>query len=149
MSRAAGTVAALAALVLLAACAPGGTDKSGSVELRLHFATVHYLSRGNADGTGFFRHRATGFETLDTERLPAYRAIRDAQMARLRDQGYPGAEHSLFEQIGAVEARCDRLILYRASLFHSELISALPACAADPVQGRLTGNLFLQCRKAA
>jgi hypothetical protein len=116
---------------------------------RLHFATVHYLSRGNADGTGFFRHRATGFETLDTERLPAYRAIRDAQMARLRDQGYPGAEHSLFEQIGAVEARCDRLILYRTSLFHSELISTLPACATDPVQGRLTGNLFLQCRKVA
>jgi TRAP-type C4-dicarboxylate transport system substrate-binding protein len=48
VSRAAGTVAALAALVLLAACAPGGTDKSGSVELRLHFATVD--GRVNSSG---------------------------------------------------------------------------------------------------
>ena len=41
MSRVAGTVAALATLtVLLAACAPGGTDKSGSDVLRLRFATV-------------------------------------------------------------------------------------------------------------
>ena len=116
---------------------------------RLQFATVHFLSRDNKDGTGFFRHRATGFETLDAERLPAYRPIIDAQLERLQDRGYPGARHSLFEQIGAVEARYDRLILYRAALFHSGLISALPASAADPVQGRLTGNLFLQCRKAA
>jgi hypothetical protein len=116
---------------------------------RLQFATVHFLSRDNKDGTGFFRHRATGFETLDTERLPAYRAILDAQLEALQDRGYPGAGHSLFEQIGAVEARFDRLILYRASLFHSGLISVLPEHAADPVQGRLTGNLFLQCRKAA
>ena len=116
---------------------------------RLQFATVHFLSCDNADGTGFFRHRATGFETLDADRLPCYRAVIDNQLKTLSDEGYPDAAHSLFEQIGAVEARPDRLILYRAALFHSGLIRTLPADAADPMRGRLTGNLFLQCRMIA
>lgn len=49
MSRAAVAVAALATLVLVVACAPGGTDKSGSDVLRLHFATVD----GQVDSNGY------------------------------------------------------------------------------------------------
>jgi hypothetical protein len=112
----------------------------------LQFAAIHYLARDNPDGTGFFRHRATGFETLDVERAPIFRASLDAELSRLDMKGYPMAEHGPFDQIGAVEARQDRFIVYRASLFHSGLISAVPTHAADPRRGRLTGNLFLQCR---
>ena len=31
-------------------------------------AMVHYLCRGQAGGTAFFRHQATGFESIDFER---------------------------------------------------------------------------------
>ena len=115
---------------------------------RLQFAVVHFLSRDARAGTGFFRHRATGFETIDGPRLPRYRAQVDRELATLPvdDRCYPGGDDAFFEQIGAVEARYDRLVLYRAALLHSGLISAPPPDAANPRRGRLTGNLFLQCR---
>ena len=113
---------------------------------RLQFATVHFLSPDNADGTGFFRHRATGFETIDAERLPAYRASLDRERVDPPPSGYRIESDAQFERIGAIEARYDRLVLYRAALLHSGLVSHLPDAAADPARGRLTGNLFLQCR---
>jgi len=116
---------------------------------RLQFATVHFLSPDNADGTGFFRHRATGFETIDAERLPAYHAALDRERADPPPPGYRIESDARFERIGAVAARCDRLVLYRAALLHSGLIAHLTDAAADPRRGRLTGNLFLQCRASA
>lgn len=115
---------------------------------RLQFATVHFLSSANGDGTRFFRHRATGFETIDADRLPAYRAALDAELPYV-PAAYADGSDGPFEAIDAVEAVPDRLILYRAALLHSGAITTLPADAADPRRGRLTGNLFLQCRMAA
>jgi len=115
---------------------------------RLQFATVHFLS-DHADGTGFFRHRATGFETIDAARLPAYRTALDRELGTPPPPGYRCDSDAQFERTGAVAAQRDRLILYRAALLHSGLISRLPDDAADPRRGRLTGNLFLQCRTAS
>jgi hypothetical protein len=115
---------------------------------RLQFATVHFLSADNSDGTRFFRHRATGFETIDAARLPAYRAALDAELAAVAP-GYATGEDGPFEATDTVDAAPDRLILYRAALLHSGAISAIPAGAANPRRGRLTGNLFLQCRLAS
>jgi len=115
---------------------------------RLQFATVHFLSRTHRDGTRFFRHRATGFETIDAERLPAYRAALDAEIGAV-PAAYADGRDGPFEAIGEVEAAPDRLLLYRAALLHSGAISRIGAEAADPRRGRLTGNLFLQCRAAA
>ncbi|USU09711.1 DUF6445 family protein [Sphingomonadaceae bacterium OTU29MARTA1] len=113
---------------------------------RLQFATVHFLSPDDADGTGFFRHSATGYETIDADRLPSYRAALDREMIDHPPSGYRTGSDAQFERIGAVEARYDRLVLYRAALLHSGLVSHLPVTAADPRRGRLTGNLFLQCK---
>lgn len=113
---------------------------------RLQFATVHFLSPRPSDGTGFFRHRATGFETIDARRLPTYRAVLDDELRAPPPPGYRTGSDRLFALTEAVEARYDRLILYRAALLHSGLIAQLPEHASDPRRGRLTGNLFLQCR---
>ncbi|KQM66276.1 MULTISPECIES: DUF6445 family protein [unclassified Sphingomonas] len=115
---------------------------------RLQFATVHFLSATNGDGTRFFRHRATGFETIDAERLPAYRAALDTEIGDL-PAAYADGHAGPFEAIDTIDAAPDRLILYRAALLHSGAITTLPADAADPRCGRLTGNLFLQCRTVA
>jgi len=114
----------------------------------LQFATVHFLCDGGSGGTGFFRHRATGYETIDGSRLAAYRAALDPELVRTPPAAAyaVAAGDDLFEGIGMIEARPDRLILYRAGLLHSGLIGTPPAAAADPRRGRLTGNLFLQCR---
>ncbi|WP_347092038.1 DUF6445 family protein [Sphingomonas parapaucimobilis] len=113
---------------------------------RLQFATVHFLATDNDDGTAFFRHRTTGFETLDAERLPRYHAARADDPPP--PAGYCTDGDAAFEMIDVIAARPDRLILYRANLLHSGWITRLPAHAADPGMGRLTGNLFLQCRLA-
>ncbi|MEH3123571.1 MAG: DUF6445 family protein [Sphingomonas phyllosphaerae] len=114
---------------------------------RLQFASVHFLSPDNRDGTAFFRHRATGFETVDAERLPVYQAARERDPAPPRR--YCIGEDDGFEAIETIAALPDRLMLYRAALLHSGWITTLPHGAADPRQGRLTGNLFLQCRMDA
>lgn len=118
---------------------------------RLQFAAVHYLCGEGQDGTGFFRHLATGFETIDAVRLPAYIAARDAE-AEVEDgrNGYPGQDDDpAFTAIASCRAVRDRIVLYRAALLHSGLIARRPAFAADPRRGRLTGNLFVQCAVAA
>ena len=79
----------------------------------LQFATVHFLCPANRGGTGFFRHRATGFETIDSERLPAYNVALDRELAASSPPpAYIGADgHALFAAIGEVAAMPDRLIL--------------------------------------
>jgi len=114
---------------------------------RWQFACVHYLCGEAHGGTGFFRHRATGFETIDPARLPAFDAARTAEAERdAARQGYfPADGDEAFAAIAACRARPDRIVLYRAALLHSGLVTVPPPHSADPRRGRLTGNLFLQC----
>ncbi len=111
------------------------------------FAVLHYLCRPEHGGTGFFRHRVTGFERITPERHMLY-----SQALELDLEIYPPAPaylHSsspVFERIGAVDAAFNRMVIYRSALLHSGLIPDDFACVADPRTGRLTGNLFLRGR---
>jgi hypothetical protein len=53
-----------------------------------------------------------------------------------------------YEQIGAVEARFDRLVVYRSRLLHSGLIPPGIDLPGDPRRGRLTANIFVNYRPA-
>src|SRR5215510_5790806 len=44
-------------------------------------AMVHYLCRGNFGGTGFFRHRATGYESVDASRQLIYESTAKRELA--------------------------------------------------------------------
>lgn len=57
--------------------------------------------------------------------------------------GYPSGDSDSFEQIGAVEARADRLALYRGRLPHSGIIPDPATLSQDPAKGRLTVNMVL------
>jgi len=107
-------------------------------------ALVHYLSPDGGDGTAFFRHRATGFETIDAARSPAYLARLNTE---LRDQpppaAYPFGDTALFERIAEVEARYNRAVIYRSTLLHSGAIAPDAPLDADPGTGRLTVTAFL------
>ena len=99
-------------------------------------ALVHYLS-DDPGGTAFFRHRATGFEWLDTARSPVYRDALDAEMAAaLPALAYPDAETRGFELVETISARFNRAILYASAMLHSGVITATPS--PDPRAGRLT-----------
>lgn len=111
---------------------------------RERIALVHYLSLDDEDGTAFFRHRSTGFETVDHARAPAYfssleQELRDADEL---PNGYIAGDTNLFECTALVPARYNRALLYRSYVLHSGAISPEAALSPDPSNGRLTVTGF-------
>lgn len=111
---------------------------------RDRIALIHYLSL-DTDGTAFFRHRSTGFETVDERRAAVYA---DQLAAELRHGGPPPGAYitgdtPLFERTMVAEARYNRALLYRSCLLHSGAIAPDAALSADPATGRLTITGFL------
>lgn len=111
-------------------------------------AFVHYLAPHCSDGTALYRHRSTGFETVDEARRHVYFGQVESELRRIGvpAPGYLNGETALFERIDAVEARYNRLVLYRSVLLHSGAISPDAALTADPATGRLTVTAFLHAR---
>lgn len=111
----------------------------------LQFALLHYLCGPEHGGTAFYRHRATGFETLSPERQAAYEAVRarelEATPAAYIDGGSPN-----YERTAAFDAAFDRVIVYRSRTFHSGRIAAGQHLSDDPRRGRLTANIFINYR---
>lgn len=107
-------------------------------------AIMHYLDGPESGGTAFYRHRRTGFEAITPDREAAYAAAleEDEREYGPPPAGYP-TQSERFEQIGAVEARVDRLALYRGRQLHSGIIPDPQALSEDPAKGRLTVNMFL------
>ncbi|MGH6614000.1 DUF6445 family protein [Sphingomonas sp.] len=108
-------------------------------------ALLHYLAPESGEGTAFYRHRSTGFETIDAARTPIYFDQLDAE---LRYRGVPPATYiagdtNLFEQTMLVEARYNRALLYRSYLLHSGAIAPESPLSPDPSTGRLTITGFL------
>ena len=108
-------------------------------------AIMHYLGGPESGGTAFYRHRRTGFEAITPAREAAYAAALadDAREFGPPPPGYPLGDSAAYEQIGAVEARPDRLALYRGRQLHSGIIPDPARLSDNPASGRLTINMFL------
>ncbi len=115
-----------------------------AIDLR-RIALVHYLSPEDRDGTAFFRHRSTGFETVDQSRSSIYLGQLNAELRHggAPDPGYVAGSTRLFEEIDRVDARYNRALVYRSALLHSGAIAPDAVLSADPVRGRLTVTAFL------
>lgn len=110
-------------------------------------ALVHYLSH-DSDGTAFYRHRSTGFETVDEGRAPIYLGQLEAELrhAGPPPPAYLNGDTPLFERHTLAEAAYNRAYLYRSFNLHSGAIAADAALSADPAKGRLTVTGFLSVR---
>lgn len=109
-------------------------------------ALIHYLVPGGSGGTAFYRHRSTGFETVDRARSAEYfqRLNHD-----LRQHGQPQPEYlngstPIFEQIGRFDGQYNRALVYRGRMLHSGAIDAGQRLSADPSAGRLTVTGFFK-----
>lgn len=106
-------------------------------------ALIHYLVPGGTYGTGFYRHRATGYETIDPDRRDRYFAALDRD---LRTQGLPDSyiagDTPLYAQTDSIDGVYNRALLYRSRLLHSGAIPRGAALPADPRTGRLTVTGF-------
>ena len=108
-------------------------------------ALLHFLGGAQGSGTAFYRHRATGFETVTAGRLTAYeRALEN----EVRDHGVPDAAYitgdtDIFDEIGLFEGRYNRALLYPSNVLHCARIPVALNLSGDPAAGRLTVNTFL------
>lgn len=105
------------------------------------FATVHYLSHSPYGGTAFFRHKATDHEVITPIRSDGYRRLRRQELEERKDQQLD-AILDLYEEIAYVEAVFNRLVFYKAGLFHSARLENTEGLTDDPRTGRLTANMF-------
>ena len=111
------------------------------------FAMLHYLRVPAGSGTAFYRHKATGVERVTEANVDRFATTARAEGAKLpRDSGYMHGSDDFYEQIGAIEAVPDRMIMYHGSLLHSGIIPEGMTFSPDPREGRLTANFFLRGR---
>ena len=105
-------------------------------------AALIYLCDEGQGGTGFYRHRRTGFERLTQDNIDAYNAARRSEAESEGERAYILGDTASFERIGGTEARFNRLVLYHGNLLHSGQVD--PArLSPDPAKGRLTLNIFI------
>ena len=110
-----------------------------------YYALLHYLRVPEESGTAFYRQRSTGIERVTEANIAQFITTAEREAALLsEDSGYISGSNRFFEQIGAVEAVPDRLLIYQGSLLHSGIIPPLMSFSTDPRSGRLTANLFVR-----
>jgi len=108
-------------------------------------AVLHYLCASTHGGTSFFRHRSTGYESISTTRQKLYF---DRLNQELASQGPPPARYmsgddDLYEEAARVDAKFNRIIVYRSLVLHSGSVNSGSDLSRDPRTGRLTANVFL------
>jgi hypothetical protein len=112
-----------------------------------NLALLLYLSPTDQGGTGFYRHRSTGYEIVTEDRFDHYEATLKAEVAALGEpQGYICGDSPMFERVADYEGMFNRLLIYRSRNLHSASVAPGFAGSPDPRSGRLTLNLFLHFR---
>jgi len=112
-----------------------------------YFALLHYLRVPPGTGTAFYRQRSTGIERVTEQNIATFVRTAEAIEPLLpKDSGYIQGTNEHYEQIGAIEALPDRMIIYQGSLLHSGIIPPGMPLSADPREGRLTANIFVRGR---
>ena len=108
-------------------------------------ALLHYLSPADKGGTGFYRHRSTGFEQVTPDRVEPYTKCleREVHGGNIPDALYANGDTSLFKRYATIDAKFNRLVVYRSNNLHSGNIPADLPLSADPRRARMTINTFL------
>jgi hypothetical protein len=110
-------------------------------------AVLHYLSVDDQGGTAFYRHRSTGFESVDAARHPAYLAGLKADFARHGEPGpaYIDGDTNVFEQTARFDWAYNRALVYSSSLLHCSA-TRQSGLSAEPERGRLTIAGFVSAK---
>ena len=108
-------------------------------------AMVHYLAKDMGGGTGFFRHLATGFESVTPERREAYMTQVAAELETAELTRFTGPETPNYELLDQAELKFNRLIIYRSNVLHCALFDGA-RLDGNPLTGRLTANSFFKTR---
>jgi hypothetical protein len=112
---------------------------------RTELAFIHYLFKTDLGGTAFYRHRKTGFESIDQARKPEYwRHIEEEQTGPHSPPAqYIIGDTPLYEQTSLQTGTFNRMLVYRRCSLHSGAISRSFVADPNPLTGRLSVNGFL------
>lgn len=107
------------------------------------FAILVYLCSEEHGGTAFYRHNATNYETITHEKRKNFEDIyfNELKESPIR-KGYFTESNKNFSKIGLVDAKFNRMIIYRSCLLHSPYIDPNRSVDSNPLTGRLTINSF-------
>ena len=121
-------------------CIPHVDSLSGT-----ELAFIHYLFDRDLGGTAFYRHRRTGFETVDQSRTATYfsHVEEESRGPDKAARGYINGDTALYEQICAPEGVFNRMLIYRRTSLHSGSISGTFIPDSNPRTGRLSINGFI------
>ncbi len=109
-------------------------------------AMVHYLAKDMGGGTGFFRHTATGFESVTPERRETYLNRMAEELETVGDlPHFTGPRTPNYELLDQADLQFNRLIIYPSNLLHCALFDGA-RLSDDPRTGRLTANSFFKTR---
>jgi hypothetical protein len=109
------------------------------------FAVLHYLCGPRHGGTSFYRHRATGIESVTDENRETYiRAVNaEAKAAGMPPARFIDESTDMFERIARYECTLNAALIYRGRILHSVNTPRDFAPDPNPRTGRLTVNTFL------
>jgi len=109
------------------------------------FAIVHYLCQPEFGGTSFYRHRQTGYESVDPSRYSHYTRTleRQATTVGLPTPEYINGDTPLFVQIASFSAKFNRALIYHSNCLHSGNIRTEMGLSRHPRHGRLTATSSL------
>lgn len=121
-------------------CVPHVDSQDGNL-----LAVVHYLCDEKYDGTSFYRHRNTGYESITPERCKTYFHQLKGEMIQQGQAAlqYMNGSTSLFDRVYRVPLKFNRLIIYRGNSLHAGDIDPALGLPLAPREGRLTINSFL------
>ncbi|WP_018995597.1 DUF6445 family protein [Hirschia maritima] len=113
-----------------------------------NLALLHYLCDEEEGGTSFYRHRSTGFESITQERLKTYDS---SLQSEIKKYGMPKSEYfsnsnKMFEKIGHVEAKFNRMVIYNGLHLHSGNINQPQNIGGAPQNARMTLNTFMRAK---
>ena len=107
---------------------------------------MHYLNPGQFGGTGFYRHKTSGFENIEQANFPAYQLARTAFEVQhgQPEKAYITQSTDEYELLGKIAYKQNRLLVYPGTLLHSGLIKVPDDLSDNPDSGRLTANIFVE-----
>ncbi len=109
-------------------------------------ASVYFLCGKEKGGTSLYRHRGTGFEYLNAQRIEEFSSsLNESTKNKSMPKQYMNGSNELFEQIASYPANFNRFIMYRCTSLHSGNIAKDFDFSPDPRKGRLTLNTFVGC----
>ena len=108
-----------------------------------HIAVLLYLCNEQHGGTAFYRHITTGLNHITEETRENYLDVYYEEINTKRPKpGYAKESSELYEKIGMVTAKFNRLVIYKGYMLHAPYIDTNISIDSNPTTGRLTVNTF-------